>query len=142
MINENPLYTNAVCFLMEILFPTNTCNKKYNQMQTYPEPCFQTAQFLTYYRPKWLACEQALARVPGWGRKEKSPGQPNPQGISPGHFSLALEVGSKAREKFPEEEVSNRVPCRAYLQATDWLKSILNCTPKGLKIPYILVPHL
>ena len=35
-----------------------------------------------------------------------------------------------------------RVPKRAYLQATDWLKSILNCTPKGFKKPYILVPHL
>ena len=29
-----------------------------------------------------------------------------------------------------ERGEATRVPKRAYLQATDWLKSILNCTPK------------
>ena len=58
---------------METLFLTNTCHKKYNQMQTNPDPYFQTVQFLTYYRPKWLAREQALMRVWGWVRKEGKP---------------------------------------------------------------------
>ena len=42
-------------------------------MQTNPDPYFQAAQFLTYYRPKWLAREQALMRVWGWVRKEGKP---------------------------------------------------------------------
>ena len=41
-------------------------------MPTNPDPCFQTAQFLTYYRPKWLACEQALKRVRGGEGKRGS----------------------------------------------------------------------
>ena len=45
-------------------------------------------------------------------------------------------------KKYNQMHAATRVPKRAYLQATDWLKSILNCAPKGFKKPYILVPHL
>lgn len=70
---RKPFIHKCCIFLMEILFSTNTCNKKHNQMQTNPDPYFQAAQFLTYYRPKWLAREQALTRVWEWVRKEGKP---------------------------------------------------------------------
>ena len=60
---------------METLFSTNihAIRNKTKCMQTNPDHCFQTVQFLTYYRPKWLAREQALMRVWGWVRKEGKP---------------------------------------------------------------------
>ena len=82
---QNPLYTNAVNFKWRPYFRLIHAIRNITKcMQTNPDHCFQKVQFLTYYRPKWLAREQALMRVWGWVRKEGKP-QGSPRELIAGH---------------------------------------------------------